>query len=154
MFTRNLCLTPAAHAIMEGHVAVYNTLWPSFLSDPVAAPEKAHVHLPFQFVGGLGLPARQIAISLAFAGALGIPLQIFGYSRVAKRLGMLRMWRIFLKGFPIVYLLIPYLSVIPSSSPSACSPGRHLRLDSNFRYADADDVQCIICRAFADCTDQ
>ncbi|KAI8635623.1 major facilitator superfamily transporter [Xylariaceae sp. FL1651] len=117
MFTRNLCLTLMAHGIMEGHVAVYNTLWPSFLSDSVAAPGDEHVQLPFHFVGGLGLPAKKIAISLAFAGLLGIPLQIFGYSRVVKWLGMLRTWRVFLRGFPLVYFVIPYLSVIPSSSP-------------------------------------
>ncbi|KAI0883625.1 MFS general substrate transporter [Annulohypoxylon maeteangense] len=116
IFTRNLCLTLIAHGIMEGHVAVYNTLWPSFLSDPVADPEKDHIRLPFRFVGGLGLPAKKIAISLAYAGILGIPLQIFGYSRVVKRLGMMRTWRVFMRGFPLVYLFIPYLSIIPSSS--------------------------------------
>ncbi|KAI3339093.1 major facilitator superfamily domain-containing protein [Ustulina deusta] len=117
LFTRNLCLTLASYAIMEGHVAVYNTLWPSFLSDPVAAPEDAHVRLPFRFVGGLGMPVDKVAISLAFAGILGIPLQFFGYSRVVKRLGMLKTWRVFLRGFPLVYFIIPYLSVVPSSSP-------------------------------------
>ncbi|KAI0548954.1 major facilitator superfamily domain-containing protein [Xylaria curta] len=117
LFTRNLCFTLVAYGIMEGHVAVYNTLWPSFLSDPVATPENAHVRLPFGFVGGLGMPVNNVAISLAFAGILGIPLQFFGYSRVVKRLGMLRTWRVFLRGFPLAYFMIPYLSVVPSSSP-------------------------------------
>ncbi|KAI1264372.1 major facilitator superfamily domain-containing protein [Xylariaceae sp. FL1019] len=117
MFTRNLCLTLLAYAIMEGHVAVYNTLWPSFLSDPVATPEEAHVRLPFGFVGGLGMPVDKVAISLALAGILGVPLQFFGYSRVIKRLGMLKTWRVFLRGFPLVYFIIPYLAVVPSSSP-------------------------------------
>jgi hypothetical protein len=117
LFTRNLCLTLVAYGIMEGHVAVYNTLWPSFLSDPVAAPEDAHVRLPFGFVGGLGMPVDKVAISLAFAGILGIPLQFFGYSRVVKRFGMLKTWRVFLRGFPLAYFIIPYLSVVPSSSP-------------------------------------
>ncbi|KAI1733937.1 major facilitator superfamily domain-containing protein [Xylaria scruposa] len=117
LFTRNLCFTLVAYGIMEGHVAVYNTLWPSFLSDLVATPENAHVRLPFGFVGGLGMPVNNVAISLAFAGILGIPLQFFGYSRVVKRLGMLRTWRVFLRGFPLAYFMIPYLSVVPSSSP-------------------------------------
>ncbi|KAI0517349.1 major facilitator superfamily domain-containing protein [Xylaria bambusicola] len=117
IFTRNLCFTLIAYGIMEGHVSVYNTLWPSFLSDPVAAPEDAHVRLPFRFVGGLGMPVNKVAISLAFAGILGIPLQFFGYTRVVKRLGMLKTWRLFLRGFPLVYFIIPYLSVVPSSTP-------------------------------------
>ncbi|KAI3326732.1 major facilitator superfamily transporter [Xylariaceae sp. AK1471] len=117
IFTRNLCLTLTAHGIMEGHVAVYNTLWPSFLSDSVTPPGEDHVQLPFHFTGGLGLPAKKIAISLAFAGALGIPLQLLGYSRVVKRLGVLGSWRVFMRGFPLVYFVIPYLSIIPSSSP-------------------------------------
>ncbi|KAH8655508.1 major facilitator superfamily domain-containing protein [Xylariales sp. PMI_506] len=116
IFTRNLCFTLAAHGILEAHYAVYNTLWPSFLSDPVADPQNNRIQLPFHFIGGLGLPASKIAISLAFAGVIGIPLQIFGYSPVVKRLGMLRTWRIFLRGFPLVYFLIPYVSIIPSSS--------------------------------------
>ncbi|KAI1752010.1 major facilitator superfamily domain-containing protein [Xylaria castorea] len=121
LFTQRLCFTLAAYGIMEGHVAVYNTLWPSFLSDPVATPENAHVRLPFGFVGGLGMPANKVAISLALAGILGIPLQFFGYSRVVKRLGMLKTWRVFLRGFPLVYFIIPYLSVVPSSSPRPAS---------------------------------
>ncbi|KAI9150091.1 Major facilitator superfamily multidrug transporter mfsB [Paramyrothecium foliicola] len=117
MFTRNLCLTLAAQGIMEGHFAVYNTLWPSFLSDPVASPKEHNIRLPFHFVGGLGMPARMVAISLAFSGILGIPLQIFGYSPVVTRLGMLRAYRIFLRGYPLVYFLIPYLSLVPSNTP-------------------------------------
>ncbi|KAI0476644.1 major facilitator superfamily domain-containing protein [Xylaria cf. heliscus] len=117
LFTRNVCFTLVSYGIMEGHVSVYNTLWPSFLSDPVATTEDAHVRLPFGFVGGLGLPVDKVAISLAFAGILGIPLQFFGYSRVVKRLGMLKTWRIFLGGFPLAYFIIPYLSIVPSSSP-------------------------------------
>ncbi|KAI1364325.1 major facilitator superfamily domain-containing protein [Xylaria arbuscula] len=117
LFTRNLCFTLVSYGIMEGHVSVYNTLWPSFLSDPVAPPEEAHVRLPFRFVGGLGMPVNKVAISLAFAGILGIPLQFFGYTRVVKRLGRLKTWRVFLRGFPLVYFIIPYLSVVPSSTP-------------------------------------
>ncbi|KAI0443808.1 major facilitator superfamily domain-containing protein [Xylaria telfairii] len=117
LFTRNLCLTLVSYGIMEGHVSVYNTLWPSFLSDSVTATENAHVRLPFRFVGGLGMPVDKVAISLAFAGILGIPLQFFGYYRVVKRLGMLKTWRIFLGGFPFAYFIIPYLAVVPSSSP-------------------------------------
>ncbi|KAH9906664.1 MFS general substrate transporter [Xylariomycetidae sp. FL2044] len=116
MFTKNLCLTLLAHGIMEGHVSVYNTLWPSTLGDPVADPETARIRLPFHFVGGLGMPARNVAISLAFAGVVAIPLQLLGYPPVVKRLGMLRAWRLFLRGFPLVYFLIPYLSVVPSNT--------------------------------------
>ncbi|KAI1826552.1 major facilitator superfamily domain-containing protein [Xylaria intraflava] len=115
MFTRNLCFTLAAYGIFEAHIVVYNTLWPSFLSDSVAAPDDP-VQLPFRFTGGLGLPAKQIALSLAFSGAIGIAMQLFGYSRVVSRLGLLRTWRIFLGGLPVTYFVIPYLSIIPSSS--------------------------------------
>jgi len=116
IFTRNLCLTVISYAIQEGHIAAYNTLWPSFLSDPVAIPGKDGVQLPFHFSGGLGMPIKHVAISLALVGVLGIPLQILGYSGVVKRLGLLRTWRIFLVGFPLAYLLIPYISIVPSTS--------------------------------------
>ncbi|GAW18408.1 hypothetical protein ANO14919_078830 [Xylariales sp. No.14919] len=116
LFTRNLCLTLVSYGIMEGHVSAYNTLWPSFLSDPVVAFEDAHVRLPFGFVGGLGMPVDKVAISLALAGILGIPLQFFGYTWAVKRFGILKTWRVSLRGFPFTYFIIPYLSVVPSSS--------------------------------------
>lgn len=124
IFTRNLCLTVISYAIQEGHIAAYNTLWPSFLRDPVAIPGKDTVQLPFHFSGGLGMPVKHVAISLALVGFLGIPLQIPGYSGVVKRLGLLKTWRIFLVGLPLAYFLIPYISVVPStSSPPAARDG-------------------------------
>ncbi|KAI1324494.1 MFS general substrate transporter [Xylariaceae sp. FL0255] len=117
MFTRNLLLTLLAHGIQEGHVSAWNTLMPSFLSFPVTPDRDLHLRLPFFFTGGLGLPAKQIAITLAFMGILGIPLQLGVYASVTRSLGLLRTWRIFMRGFPIVYFVIPYLSIVPSSTP-------------------------------------
>lgn len=124
MFTRNLCLTILSYAIQEGHLAAHGTLWPSFLSEPVAIPGKNEVHLPFYFSGGLGMSVQHVAIALALVGVFGIPLQIFGYSGVVKRLGLLRTWRIFLVGFPLAYFLTPYISIVPSTtSPPAARDG-------------------------------
>lgn len=117
MFTRNLCLTVVSYAIQEGHLAAYITLWPSFLSDPVTIPGKDEIRLPFHFSGGLGMSVKDVALSLALIGILGIPLQILGYSGVIKKFGLLRTWRVFLVGFPLAYFLIPYTSIVPSNSP-------------------------------------
>ena len=48
-------------------------------------------------------------------------MQLFLYPQVSARLGTIRSWRIFLILFPFTYFLVPYLSVVPSTSepPSA-----------------------------------
>jgi hypothetical protein len=55
---------------------------------------------------------------MAIIGVLGIPLQVFLYPPLSERLGTILAWRLCLVCFPIAYLLIPYLSLIPSSASS------------------------------------
>lgn len=43
-------------------------------------------------------------------------MQLFLYPRLSARLGTIRSWRTFLFLFPITYLVLPFLSVVPSST--------------------------------------
>lgn len=54
---------------------------------------------------------------MAILGSIGITLQLFVYPIVNARIGTVRSWRIFLYCFPIAYILIPFLSLIPSTTP-------------------------------------
>lgn len=54
---------------------------------------------------------------MAIVGSIGITLQLFLYPYVNQRLGTVRSWRIFLYCFPIVYTVVPFLSLIPSTAP-------------------------------------
>lgn len=110
-----------SHFFLAFHVGTFNSLWFVFLSTPVYDPAKPdppgfEPHLPFRFTGGLGLPPQSVGLAMAILGVIGILMQLFLYPWLSARLGTLRSWRTFLFLFPITYILLPYLSVVPSST--------------------------------------
>ncbi|KAF0319283.1 major facilitator superfamily transporter [Colletotrichum asianum] len=122
MFTRNMCLTLVSYAIQEYHITTYNTLWTSFLSDPVDTKNQAR--LPFFFSGGAGMKPDRIMWSLFIVGVMGLPTQLFIYPRINRRLGTLKMWRTFMMGMPLLYFIIPYIAAAPSTkAPPAGKEG-------------------------------
>lgn len=121
IFTYNVVCTLICHGLMAGSMGTFNNIWYSFLSTPVYDPSKPpsgyQQHLPFIFTGGIGLPPRSVGFAMAILGSIGITLQLFLYPLVNARLGTVRSWRIFLYCFPMVYLMVPFLSLIPSTTP-------------------------------------
>lgn len=120
IFTRNVSLTFVVQFLLAFHIGTFNSLWFVFVSssvwDPATSPEYKPI-LPFRFTGGLGLPPKAVGASLAILGVIGISMQLFLYPRVSGRLGTLRTLRFFLPCFPLAYFVVPYLSVIPSTTP-------------------------------------
>lgn len=103
-------------------MGTFQSIWYSFLSTPVFDPENPYPpnfkpHLPFSFTGGIGLPPSSVGVAMAILGTIGITLQLFLYPIINARLGTVRSWRIFLYAFPLVFALIPFLSLIPSITP-------------------------------------
>jgi hypothetical protein len=117
IFTYNVVCTLIAHSLMATHLGTFNNLWYVFLSTPVASPS-APRHLPFVFTGGMGMPPRDVGFAMAVLGVIGICMQLFIYPVVNARLGTVKSWRIFLAAFPIAYILVPFLSTVPSRSPA------------------------------------
>ncbi|KAI0448251.1 major facilitator superfamily domain-containing protein [Xylaria acuta] len=121
IFTRNVSFTLVSHFFLAFHVGTFNSLWFIFLSTPVYNPADPDPpgfvpRLPFWFTGGLGLPPRSVGLAMAFLGIIGILMQLLLYPRLSARLGTLRSWRTFLVFFPITYLVLPFLSIVPSST--------------------------------------
>ncbi|KAI1149162.1 major facilitator superfamily domain-containing protein [Nemania diffusa] len=121
IFTRNVSFTFASHFFLAFHVGTFNSLWFVFLSTPVYNPADPDPpgfkpHLPFRFTGGLGLAPRSVGMAMALLGVIGILMQLFLYPRLSARLGTVRSWRTFLFLFPITYLILPFLAVVPSST--------------------------------------
>jgi MFS family permease len=116
VFTYNVVCTLIAHSLMATHLGTFNNLWYVFLSTPVAPPSTPR-HLPFVFTGGLGMPPRDVGFAMAVLGVIGIWMQLFIYPLVNARLGTVKSWRIFLYSFPIAYVLVPFLSIVPSKTP-------------------------------------
>jgi hypothetical protein len=122
IWTRNVIATLTAHGVMAMHVGTFNNVWFLFLSTPRfdpqhPAPPGQVQYLPFHFNGGLAMPPAHIGLALSILGFIGIFTQLFLYPRISSRLGVERSYRFFLMLFPCAYILAPYLSMIPSSSP-------------------------------------
>ncbi|KOS20306.1 putative membrane protein [Escovopsis weberi] len=126
IFTRNVGLTLFAQFFLTFHVGTFNSLWFVFLSTPVHDPAASlhRTRLPFLFTGGLGLQPRLVGTAMAILGAIGISMQLLLYPSLSARLGTIRSWRSFLLCFPLVYFLVPYLAVVPSTAaPPAAKTG-------------------------------
>jgi hypothetical protein len=126
IFTRNVSLTLFAYFFLTFHVGTCNALWFVFLSTPVWDPKESKhgLHMPFQFTGGLGLQPKETGMAMAILGVIGISMQLLIYPSVSARLGTIKSWRLSLLCFPLAYFLMPYLSVIPSTSaPPAAKTG-------------------------------
>lgn len=120
MFTRNVIAALSCHSLLAFHVGTFNSLWFIFLSTPVYDPSLPNAparHLPFVFTGGVGLPPARVGMAMSILGVIGITLQLFVYPTLSARLGTLRCLRLFLLCFPITYFLVPYLALVPSTSP-------------------------------------
>jgi hypothetical protein len=122
IFTYNVVSTLIAHTLLATHLGTFNNLWFVFLSTPVADPKHPdppsfHRKLPFIFTGGLGMPPRDVGFAMAILGIIGILMQLFIYPIVNAKLGVVNSWRIFLYCFPIAYILVPFLAVVPSKTP-------------------------------------
>jgi len=121
IFTYNVICTLISHALLAGCMGTFNNIWYSFLStpvyDPANPPPDYTPHPPLVFTGGIGLPPRSVGFAMAILGSIGIILQLFLYPVVNAKLGTVRSWRIFLYCFPVAYILAPFLSLVPSTTP-------------------------------------
>jgi hypothetical protein len=122
IFTYNVVCTLIAHFLLATHLGTYNNLWFVFLSTPVADPKHPNPpnfkqRLPFIFTGGLGWTPRDVGFAMATLGLIGIAMQLFIYPVINNKLGTVKSCRIFLYCFPIAYILVPFLAIVPSQSP-------------------------------------
>jgi MFS family permease len=75
---------------------------------------------PFKFDGGFGLPAQTIGLILSLQGFLQMIAQIIIFPIVSERFGSLTTFRVAVLGYPLLYLLIPYLALVPHSLRFPC----------------------------------
>lgn len=121
IWTKNLVMTFISHGLLAMHVGTFNSLWFTYLSAPRYNPADPHPpgfkpHGFIHFTGGLGLPPARVGVALAILGIIGITLQVFLYPKLSHRLGTAKTYRIFLAFFPLTYMLVPFLSVVPSKA--------------------------------------
>jgi hypothetical protein len=84
--------------------------------------EESHTrpHLPFKFMGGFNLSTKTIGFILSGQGFLQMIAQIFLFPMINRRLGSLTTFRVVIMAYPLLYLFIPYLALVPSSMRGFC----------------------------------
>lgn len=108
--------------------SAFNLLWLQFLSTSrefVSDDELVNGAAPvnsdrsvFKFSGGLAFPPPLIGRAMAILGFIGIGLQFLLYPYANARFGLMRCFRFSLFLFPLAYFLAPYISLLPSATPS------------------------------------
>lgn len=100
----------------------FDQLLPVFLSTPVSHEPSS---MPFKFLGGFGLPAQTIGFMLSVQGIYSLAATVFLFPFTARYWGSLRTFRFVVVSWPILYLIVPYMVLLP---PRLQIPGVYLCL--------------------------
>ncbi|KAL4975110.1 major facilitator superfamily domain-containing protein [Aspergillus desertorum] len=105
-----------AYTLMSVHTMAFESVLPVFLHTPVQhLHDNPNVQLPFRFVGGFGMDSQKIGFFYTVTGCIGIILQFYIFPICAKRFGVLNCVKASAAFFPIIYLLTPYIALVPKS---------------------------------------
>lgn len=78
-------------------------------------PASGTTKLPFHFLGGFGWSTQTNGAFLAVQGFLQMFAQVIVFPWLSKKLGSLRTFWITLSLYPMLYILAPYLALLPEN---------------------------------------
>jgi len=80
----------------------------------LSAPKSQQLpSLPFQFTGGLGLSTKTIGLLMALQGLYSMAAQVLLFPFAVRKCGSLKTFRFVVMVWPLLYLLVPYLVLLP-----------------------------------------
>ncbi|KAI4235429.1 MAG: hypothetical protein L6R40_006471 [Gallowayella cf. fulva] len=88
----------------------FDQLLPIFLS---SKPSTVPPELPFKFIGGFGLSSKDEGVLMVAQGFYAMFAQAVLFPFLAKRFGCLRVFRMAVISWPVLYLLVPYTVLLP-----------------------------------------
>ncbi|KAF1997355.1 MFS general substrate transporter [Amniculicola lignicola CBS 123094] len=109
-FTPQVCLNIAGYGILAFHTISLEQLLPILMSREEAPGNQ---QLPFKFIGGFHFSSETIGIILAVQGALQMFAQLVIFPWISNRLGSLRTFWLTIASYPFLYLVAPYLALLP-----------------------------------------
>lgn len=77
-------------------------------------------HLPFQFTGGFGLATKTIGGILASQGLIQVVATLFIFPPINRWLGSLTLFRLTIITYPLLYLVVPYVTLVPRNLRMVC----------------------------------
>ncbi|KAF3491254.1 uncharacterized protein GIQ15_00771 [Arthroderma uncinatum] len=111
-FTPKVKYVILGYGLLAYHSVSFDQLMPVFLSTPVS---NVPVELPFKFLGGLALSTKTIGFMLAIQGIYSMIAQLVLFPFVVRSFGTLNTYRFVLIVWPILYLAVPYLVLLPEA---------------------------------------
>ncbi|KJZ79904.1 hypothetical protein HIM_00618 [Hirsutella minnesotensis 3608] len=113
IFTKTVILNIISYGILAFHTMTFDQLFPVFLS--TATPEHPVKELPFRFVDGFGLETKTIGIIMSVQGVYSLLSNYVIVPPITRRFGSLRLFRMLAFSYFALYLVTPYLVLLPSA---------------------------------------
>ncbi|EXK92850.1 hypothetical protein FOQG_05853 [Fusarium oxysporum f. sp. raphani 54005] len=112
-FTKPVIMNIISYGILAFHTMTFDQLFPVFLS--TKRPEHPVHDLPFKFTDGFGLETKMIGVIMSVQGLYSLFSNYLIVPPVTRRLGSLRLFRILAFSYFALYLVTPYLVLLPDS---------------------------------------
>ncbi|KKZ64944.1 hypothetical protein EMCG_09178 [[Emmonsia] crescens] len=109
-FTPRVTFVILSYGILAYHSVSFDQLMPIFLSTPVS---DIKAELPFKFTGGMAMSTKKIGFMLAVQGLYSMVAQLWFFPYVVSYFGTLSAYRFVLCIWPALYLVVPYLVLLP-----------------------------------------
>ncbi|KAK0774627.1 hypothetical protein LTR75_016814 [Friedmanniomyces endolithicus] len=109
-FTKQVIFNIVGFGILAYHTISAEQLLPVLFSMPVSDTPPS---LPFKFLGGFALETKYIGAILAAQGFIQMVATMVVFPIVSRKLGSLRTYRMVVISYPILYLAVPYLTLVP-----------------------------------------
>jgi hypothetical protein len=110
-FTTPVVLIIIGYGILAYHTITFDSLLPVFLSTP---PSGTPPSPPFHFVGGFGMSTKDIGLIMTLQGVYSIIATVVFFPWAARALGPLHLFRLLALTYPLLYLVTPYLVLVPT----------------------------------------
>ncbi|KAL7938123.1 major facilitator superfamily domain-containing protein [Trichoderma chlorosporum] len=113
IFTKGVVINIISYGILAFHTITYDQLFPVFLS--TAPPKEPILELPFKFVNGFGLDTKAIGVIISVQGFYSLLSNYLIVTPMTRRLGPLRLFRLIAFSYFALYLVTPYVVLLPES---------------------------------------
>lgn len=95
------------------HTITFDQMLPVFLSTPDTDINDG-LSLPFKFVGGFGLSTKEVGFILTLQGFYSMFATLILFPIAVRRLGALTLFRLLAWSYPLLYVITPYLILLPA----------------------------------------
>ncbi|KAH6639258.1 major facilitator superfamily domain-containing protein [Boeremia exigua] len=113
VLTYQTTLNLVVYTLLALYSIAYDQLIPVFLHHPPQDPNDPAVSLPFKFAGGFGIDSRRIGAIFTFFAVASTLFQFLLFPPLARSLGVLTCLRTAFLLYPLIFLLTPFVTLIP-----------------------------------------